>query len=251
MQNSEFINAQVYQLWLRCSTLKVSKQQLETDGSLVIKVCYRWRITTNILPLYTRIKTLHKTQIIFSHNIALFWKRDNNAIILQCQRTLNLQRNAVHILKAHISAESFPFHGGKNIQDLPFSAPSHICHHTHVSSTLPHRNSLQKLKPAATAQGTIICCCCCRTGPTASAPPCMAAELQLCVKASPSVPQLEQGGSCGITPLTMGKALGCCHSRAGLLQMLFSPDLKLWGGWLGALKHAKPSCSSQCRKRPP
>lgn len=82
MQNTEFINAQVYWLRLRCSTLKVSKQQLETDGSLVIKVCHRWRITTNILPLYTWIKTLHKIQIIFSHNIALFLDRDVASIIL-------------------------------------------------------------------------------------------------------------------------------------------------------------------------
>lgn len=103
MQKTEFINAEVYWLWLRHSSLKVSKQQFETDGSLLIKVCYRWRITTNILPLYTWIKTLHKIQIIFSRNIALFLKGDIFAIILQCQRTLILQRNAQHILKIHTS----------------------------------------------------------------------------------------------------------------------------------------------------
>lgn len=181
MQNSKFINVQEYWLQLRCSTLKVSKQQLETDGSLVIKVCYRWRITTNILPLYTWIKTLHKAWIISSHNIALFLKRDIVAIILQCQRTLILQRNALQILKSHTSVQSFSFHEGQNIQDLPFSAhcipylPPHSCELKPC-----HTASLQKtqefwLKPAATAQVKITSCCC-RTAPTASAPDPRAAE---------------------------------------------------------------------------
>lgn len=154
MQNTEFINEQVYWLWLRCSSLKVSKQQFGTDGSLVIKVCYRWRITTNILPLYTWIKTLHKIQIIFSRNIALFLKRDTSAIVLQCQRTLILQRNALHILKIHTSVQSFPFHEGKNIQNFSYSAPCipylppHSCEHKpfHTARVCSSLNQLLQLR---------------------------------------------------------------------------------------------------------
>lgn len=77
MQNTEFINVQ-------------AKQQFETDGSLLIKVCYRWKISTNSLPHHTSIKTPHKIQIILYCYIAPFFKKDIFAIILQCQISLIL-----------------------------------------------------------------------------------------------------------------------------------------------------------------
>lgn len=98
-----------------------SKAAIWNRWVTVYKVCYRWKISTNTLPHHTLIKTLHKIQIIFSCFIVLFLKKTFLQLFLQ-QRTLILYRNALHILKIHTSLQSFPFHEGKNLQVLPYSA---------------------------------------------------------------------------------------------------------------------------------
>lgn len=135
MQNTEFINEQVYWLWLRCSSLKVSKQQFGTDGSLAIKVCYRWRITTNILPLYTWIKPLHKIQIIFSQHCSVLKKRHFCNCFAMSENFNSPKKCPAYpkntpLFKASLSMKE---RTSRIFHTLPTA--SHICHHTCVSTS--------------------------------------------------------------------------------------------------------------------